>query len=175
MIESLSALKLYIVIPVILLLVAWVFLSIKKKKRLIVNSELNEDDSNKPDTSKPDLPATSHMGMIWHPGEIKFKKIKEAIGHTITLDPTMPASGEYSLCMLGDKDETIAFEPLGRPLSDDDSPTIFYEAVECPEVGEVYVNFSSLWEKFKALVPYLIAGAEALILLVIVDKLGGGG
>ena len=161
------------VIIIVAIIIALLLLGLyfyRKSRKLAIVSQVGE--SKEPNTEG------KYPCYIWGEDGIRFEKIDKKIGNVFLADPTLPHSGPCFLCKEdkdGEETKLTAYDPRVSLMKEGQSPQDCYEAVVWPEVASVYVDFSSLWEKFKALLPYLILGGEVLILLVVVDRLAGGG
>jgi len=172
LLEALASINPYLAIGFIIIVGGAVGLQYTLKKKAKQRPVVEVSDPLSPRSSV--MADGKFKAYVWYRGnKIVPTRITKPIGNELLFDPSLPQSGANFVCLEDEEGEFIPYDARFQSIAEGETPTDCYEAVKCQEVAEVYVDFSSLWEKFKALVPYLIAGGEGLILLVLADKITG--
>ncbi len=105
-------------------------------------------------------------------GGMKYEHLDYQVGQVMPFQPPWPHAGLHHFGYRRNKDCLVQpFCSLLIPQQKNDTPTDAYDAIVCSEVAEFFADDVTLWEKFKALLPYLILGGEIFVLIIVIDRL----
>ncbi len=117
-------------------------------------------------------PVGKYPAYVWRDESgISWEKIPEKVGRLYTAETTMPHPGSCYF-VIERKGELKPYDPRAVLLpGKGESPRDLFRLLHWPEVGAVYTNISTLWEKLNMLLAWAAVFGGILVLIVGIDKL----
>jgi len=137
-----------------------------------IASKPNKVAAEEPKESYAEISETGkYKAYVWERNTgIVFARITKPVGKLWLADTTLPHSGACYFCKRDGQGHLVPYDPRLEQFNPDNSPERLYRATNALEVvAPYYTALSTGWEKFKALLPYIVL---ALVVLAIIVKAG---